>query len=207
MKCWIVSVVSACAVMGAAAAGAMPLLSEVYYDAAGSDDGEVFVEISGTPGTSLAGLVLEGINGSGGAVTAAVGLMGVIPPSGLFVVADGRADGSTSVVGANQIADFDFQNGPDSVLLRDANQTFDAVGYGSFGAGDVFAGEGSPAPDATAGQSVARRFADLDTGDNAADWTAGAPTPGVALLVPEPGAMLSLAIAAVALRRQFRRLT
>ena len=68
----------------------------------------------------------------------------------------------------------------------------DAVGYGSFGPGEVFAGEGSPAPDAPAGASLARHFADVDTDDNAADFgVLATPSPGVApVSVPEPATAL-----------------
>ncbi len=55
----------AAALLAAAPAGASPLISEVYYDAVGSDDGQSFVELYGTPGASLAGLVIEGINVEG----------------------------------------------------------------------------------------------------------------------------------------------
>ena len=43
-----------------ATAQALPVISEFFYDAVGSDDGLSFVELYGTPGTSLAGLTLEG---------------------------------------------------------------------------------------------------------------------------------------------------
>ena len=43
---------------------ALPLISEVFYDAAGSDNGKSFVELYGTPGSSLDSFVLEGVNGS-----------------------------------------------------------------------------------------------------------------------------------------------
>ena len=62
-----------------------------------------------------------------------------------------------------------------------------------FGPGEFFAGEGSPAEDVPAGSSLARHFADVDTGDNALDFGAATPSPGSALLaVPEPstGALL-----------------
>ena len=74
-------------------------------------------------------------------------------------------------------------------MLRFGPDAIDAVGYGVFGAGDVFAGEGAAAPDAPAGSSLARLFANADTGDNAADFAVlAAPTPGVAAVaVPEPG--------------------
>jgi hypothetical protein len=44
----------------------------------------------------------------------------------------------------------------------------DAIGYGVFGVGEIFAGEGTAAVDAPAGSSLARLFANLDTDDNAA---------------------------------------
>lgn len=174
---------------------ALPVLSEVYYDAPGSDDGESFVEIAGLPGTLLDGLVVEGINGSNGAAGPSIELTGAIGVDGLYLLADRRADGSTSVVGADLLANFDFQNGPDSIVLRDAEGVLDAVGYGVFGVDDVFAGEGSPAPDASAGSSLARSFATLDTDDNLADFTVlETPTPGQAAfpVVPEPGAAILL---------------
>ncbi len=182
-------------------ARALPLISEVFYDAAGSDDGLSFVEIHAAPGTALDGLVIEGINGSNGAVTDSIVLAGTVGASGLFVVADDAGDGTTLVAGADLVANFDFQNGPDSVVLRDAGGVLDALGYGVFGAGEFFAGEGAPAPDAPAGSSLARVFADVDTDDNASDFAVGAPTPGsAAFAVPEPasGALLALGLAALA---------
>jgi hypothetical protein len=192
----------------AAHAGASPvLLSEVFYDAVGSDDGLSFVEIWGAPGTSLSGLTIEAINGSGGGVTNSLALSGTIGASGLFVVADNLAGGTTTqVANADLILDFDFQNGPDSVVLRDAGGILDAVGYGVFAAGDVFAGEGSPTVDPAAGSAIARLFANVDTNDNAFDWGAAAPSPGLAPVqsVPEPHALLGFAPAAALLLRRRR---
>jgi hypothetical protein len=71
------------------ASQALTLISEVYYDSVGSDDGLSFIELWGTPGTDLAGFVLEGINGSNGAVAPSLALTGVINGDGIFVVADG----------------------------------------------------------------------------------------------------------------------
>jgi len=163
-------------------------ISEVLYDAEGADAGRVFVELYGAPGTALAGFALEGVNGSNGASGPLLELSGVIPDDGFFVVAS-ESGGASEVTNADLLLTFDFQNGPDSILLLDAaDQVVDALGYGVFGAGDVFAGEGDPAPDPAAGQSVARLFADLDTGDNAADFAAlASPTPGSgATQLPEP---------------------
>ena len=90
---------------------------------------------------------------------------------------------------------FDFQNGPDSIVLRDAaGVVLDALGYGVFDVGEVFAGEGAAAPDAPAGSSLARRFANVDTDDNLADFVVLAPpTPGTgAVAVSEPSVLILL---------------
>ena len=189
---WVRPAAALVVASGLAAPGparALPLISEVFYDAVGSDDGLGFVELHGSPGESLDGLVLEGVNGADGAVGPSIALSGAIGPDGLFVVADANSSGVTLVPGADLLANFDFQNGPDSVVLRSASSVLDALGYGVFAPGEVFGGEGSPAPDAPAGSSLARRFANVDTGDNAADFVVLAvPTPGSAPFhqVPEP---------------------
>lgn len=169
---------------------ALPRISEVLYDAAGADNGLVFVELYGVPGSDLNGLALEGVNGADGSVGPVLLLAGQIPADGLFVVADDAGDGSTSVPDADLVLNFDFQNGPDSIVLRSGSSVLDALGYGVFDGATVFAGEGQPAPDPPAGWSLARRFADVDSDDNAADFVAlETPTPGTApLMVPEPGA-------------------
>ncbi len=190
--------------LNAAAAGGLPLLSEVYYDAVGSDDGEVFVEISGTPGDSLAGYRLEGVNGSDGSITTTLDLLGAIGADGLFVVADVLSGGGSSVLQADLLLDFDFQNGPDSIVLRDGQgSVVDAVGYGSFGPGQFFAGFGAPAADAPAGSSLARLSPFTDTRDNASDFAVLAmPTPGS---VPELGTAAGLAMGGAWLARVSRR--
>lgn len=176
-----------------AGAVALPLISEVYYDAVGSDDGLSFVELWGAPGTELDGYFLEGINGSNGAVTPNLALSGSIPADGFFVVADGLLDGSTLVTEADLILNFDLQNGPDSLqLLAPDTSVVDALGYGVFAPGEIFAGEGSPSVDPAAGSGVARVFANVDTDQNSLDFAAAAPSPGSGALaaVPEPGSGL-----------------
>ena len=179
--------------LAAGSARAAPILSEVLYDAEGADDGGVFVELAGLPGELLDGLALEGVNGSNGDTTGRIELEGRIAADGLFVLADLPASGPSPFERVDLFADFDFQNGPDSVLLLDADgRVLDALGYGVFSAEEVFAGEGAPAPDVSAGASLARRFADVDTDDNAADFVVlDVPTPGAAMRaapvpVPEP---------------------
>ncbi len=49
------------------------VISEILYDASDGDNGKVFVELFGEPGSALDGLVVEGINGSSGDVTHSVG--------------------------------------------------------------------------------------------------------------------------------------
>ena len=188
----------------ASSARALPLISEVLYDASGTDNGAVFVEIYGMAGMSLDGFSIEGVNGSNGSVGPVVLLSGSIPIDGFFVVADDRGDGQSDVPAADWIANFDFQNGPDSIILRDPDGGIvDAVGYGAFGPGEVFAGEGAPAPDVAAGSSLARVFADLDSDDNATDFQLSAsPTPGSGPVssIPEPASagLLALGLAGLA---------
>jgi hypothetical protein len=177
----------------AGSASATPVISEVFYDAIGSDNGRSFVEIYGIAGERLGGLTLEGVNGANGAVGPIISLSGVIPADGVFVVADIDGDGITMVSGADLLANFDFQNGPDSIVLKDAGVVIDALGYGVFSPTQVFAGEGAPALDPPAGSSLARQFADLDRNDNSIDFVVLAnPTPGSVelLAVPEPGSGL-----------------
>jgi hypothetical protein len=124
-------------------ARALPLISEVFYDAVGSDDGRSFVELYGAPGTLLDGLRLEGVNGSGGGIGPVVALSGAIPADGFFVVADDLAGGPTLVANADLVLNFDFQNGPDSIVLRSGAGVLDAVGYGVFASSP---GRGRPRP-------------------------------------------------------------
>ena len=157
---------------------AATVISEVLYDAASSDNGNVFVELFGTPGTVLDGLTLEGVNGSDGSVYRTISLTGVIAASGVFLIGDDSGDGTSFIGNTDLVRDIDFQNGPDSVVLRDGGSVLDAIGYGDFS--DLFfAGEGTAAPDAPAGFSLARRIPSVDTDDNFDDFIElELPTPG-----------------------------
>ena len=177
---------------GVAACYAQTVISEVLYDAAGSDNGNVFIELYGQPGALLDGFFLDGINGGDGSVYRSVMLSGMIPADGIFVIADDSGDGTTAVSNADLVAEVDWQNGPDSIVLRDDSGILDALGYGDF-SGSVFSGEGSAAPDVPAGSSLARLSPLVDSDDNLADFFALAdPTPGALPLesVPLPPAVL-----------------
>jgi len=190
--------------IAASPAGALPLISELYYDAVGADDGKAFVELYGTPGASLDGMRLQLVNGDNGAVATNLILAGVFGDDGFFVVADRTSAGTTTIENADLLLDFDLQNGPDSLVLRDDVSVLDAVGFGTFGEGLVFAGEGSPAVDVAPGESLARHFANVDTGDNALDFGAlTTPTPGTAPLaaIPEPGTAGLFGAGAIVLAR------
>jgi len=172
------------------AANATPVISEVLYDAVGVDNGYVFVELSGTPGDTLSGLSLQGIKGSTGLSYVTLNLSGTFNANGVFVLADNSGDGTSKVSNADLILNFDLQNGPDAVQLKSGGSVIDALGYGMFGAGTFFAGEGAPAPGTAPGQSLTRRYADIDTNDNAADFIVqSAPTPGQVFAAPLPGSL------------------
>ena len=115
-----VLIVSIALALAPQVARAVPLISEVFYDAIGADNGLVFVELYGDPGSGLDGLFLEGINGANGAAGPTIALSGVFSADGIFVVADDAGDGSTLVANADLIVNFDFQNGPDSIVSRDS---------------------------------------------------------------------------------------
>ena len=175
---------------GVSSASAATVISELLYDVSGPDTGQVFVELYGTPGTALGGLTLEGINGTNGSVYKTVQLSGVIPADGVFVIGDDAGNGLSQVANTDLVADIDLQNGPDSLVLRDANGILDALGYGDFTSA-IFAGEGNPAADVGAGWSLVRSQPLIDTGDNSLDFSAlDTPTPGLvpASTVPLPAA-------------------
>lgn len=162
------------------------LISELFYDAIGSDSGRVFVELYGSPGMPLDDLYLEAINGSNGSSYLNVELSGVIPADGVFVIADDMRGGGTKVSNADLIASIDLQNGPDSLLLRDDSQIWDAVGYGDFSSA-LFFGENQPAPDTPSGQSLVRDLYMTDTQNNSQDFSlASIPTPGEVSLIATP---------------------
>ncbi len=143
-----------------------------------------FVELIGPAGTDLRGYTLMGMDNLGETRIDVV-LEGVIASDGLWVGVFGESmmEEADAVLGPNG-----FAAPTGSVVLRDCfgNQR-DALGYGEFGAEDVFLGEGAPANAAGADQSLGRcplesdGIASLDTVDsanNANDFLADAASPG-----------------------------
>jgi hypothetical protein len=185
------------------AVAVVPLvINEVLYDPEGADGGLEFVEIAAAAGAdsaaSLAGWVLETGNGANGVWSVAwTGAAGDSLRGGLFLIGESGVEPRPDFVG-----DLDLQNGPDACRLRGPGGQSDVVGWGA----DLDASmrEGEAAPDVT-GKSLARLPDGVDTGDNAADFAVGAPTPGSApISVPEPGgaALLGLGLIGLAIRRR-----
>jgi hypothetical protein len=184
------------------------LISEILYDASGTDAGNVFVELYGAPGTDLSGWSLQGVNGGDGATYKTVVLNGLIPTDGVFVIGDLLTGGGTNIVNTDLIVSVDFQNGPDSVRLFNGVTLIDAIGYGDF-TGQIFAGEGLAAPDPAAGSSLARISPLIDTGDNLSDFASlTTPTPGTVPItaVPLPASLylLGSGLALLGTQRQLR---
>ena len=103
---WLTRICPIAALVQAGPAAALTI-SEVLYDASGADNGQVFVELYGPPGTDLAGFTLEGVNGADGAVGPVLTLSGQIPADGFFVVADEDA-ATTQVANADLLLNFDI---------------------------------------------------------------------------------------------------
>jgi hypothetical protein len=169
-------------VTAASAAHAQVQISELLYDGVGADASSVFIELTGPAGASLDGFEVVGINGNQGSLYGAIDLTGSsIGPDGVFVIAHTSADPALAAEADLLSGAADYQNGPDSVQLLELGVVIDAVGYGDFSGGEVFGGQGQPAPDAAEGESLTRVG---DTGDNLADFVVGAPTPGVVSSTP-----------------------
>ncbi len=176
---------------------AQVVINEVYYDAPGSDNGQVFVELYGPSGTDISGWIIQAIEGSGSSASNCNNESFTFPAgttigaSGCVVVADGNS-GVTSVANANFIvSDMDLENSNEGLQLIDMSGATpvlaDAMAYGTIDPTNVASGcnglgwyEGNAARDVFAPLSLERCPAGNDTGDNDADFTPTAPTPGVA---------------------------
>lgn len=177
MKQWLrTAFLAGVGVVLATAANAQIVINEVFYDSESSDT-MTWVELKGPGGTSLDGYILVGVNGNGGGDYQPIDLSGnSIPADGYFVIAQDGAVVNADMVDTN----VNYQNGPDSIQLRDAvGAIIDAVAYGVFAATDIPAGEGTPADDQNPPFSLARCPDGSDTDDNATDFLLlDPPTPG-----------------------------
>lgn len=159
-------------------ANAGVVINEIYYDPPSTTDAtESFTELyNDSPDVIDLGLwSLVGVNGNDGGnyktfvfpaetTLQAYGLLLISTPGG-------------SITNADIYADVDWQNGPDAVQLKnDSANIIDAVQYGI---GDINAGEGVPAVDVPAGQSLSRDSSATDTDDNSQDFFQSSPSPGV----------------------------
>ncbi len=175
----LLTLLCACTVV-AVANGQGIVINEVVYDSPGTDI-DTWLELKGPGGMALDGYRLIGINGNGGVEYQEILLNGkVIPADGYFLITEDPNRPDSDMTDAN----VDYQNSPDSIQLQFQTElntwvVVDAVGYGVFGGGDVFGGEGSPAGDQVPGNSLARCPDGRDTNDNAADFILDTnPTPG-----------------------------
>ncbi len=165
------------------------LINEVLYDGKASEtDGEVFIEIYGTPGTNISNFEIQLLNGSNGTITDRIVFEEgtLLPDDGIFVIADLRTHSTTEtrIAPFHYLDQFDPQNGPDALMLRDDfGEIWDALWYGTGAValtpeGDPL-GEGQPALDALAGQSLSRSEG-VDTNENAQDFKVlEMPSPGI----------------------------
>lgn len=151
-------------------------INEVYINPPGTDLG-CYVELYFAGGASLDGYSLVGVNGYNDQDYNSIPLDGyAIPADGFFVIAQ-----DASVLEADLIsASVDYQNGPDNIQLRYQGAVVDAIGYGTFTAGDYFAGEGTAVPTSIliGTQSFSRSPDGMDTNDNVVDFMAGELTAG-----------------------------
>lgn len=166
------------------------VINELLYDAVGSDtDGNLFIELKGTPEGNISGYKINFINGDDGKVTGSISISngGKIPSDGILVIADTKTGSTTSsnVANVDILANFDPQNGPDAVQLLNAKGgLIDALCYGETAVKTAENGlamcEGAPAPDVSSGESLERPFDMEDSGDNLTDFAVMAmPTPGI----------------------------
>lgn len=164
------------------------VINEIYYDDETSDtDGNLFIELYGTPGGNISGYSVRFINGANGEKTDEVVFGGevFIPDDGFFVLADSKTGSSseTNVAEADAVENFDPQNGPDSVqLFNPSGGLIDVVGYGEelplLDAEGFFLYEGTPASSVETGLSLAR-LKGQDTDNNSTDFIPNLnPSPG-----------------------------
>jgi hypothetical protein len=157
------------------------VINEVFYDAVGVDtNGDVFIELAGTPNGDISAYKLYLVNGDDGVIkdTITMPVGSKMQADGLFVIADSKtgSPGVTNVSSADMIENFDPQNGPDCVQLVDeAGGLIDAVAYGDIAAAVAENGlecvEGEPAATVPSGSSLSRKSG-VDANNNFLDFSA-----------------------------------
>jgi 5'-nucleotidase len=206
----VVSIASTSA-QAAPSAGAPVVINEVYGGGgnSGATYNRDFVELVNktTSAVDLSTWSLQYASASGTSWTTKTNLTGSIPAGGRLVV--GGASGATGADvtvdisgtinlsgSAGKVALVENQTALPGTTCTDAcsdlPQVVDFVGYG--GAND-WAGAGA-APGTTNSTSVSRNSTSTNTANNAADFTAGAPTPGAGT-TPPPGEPVATTIAQV----------
>ncbi|MBI1798453.1 MAG: lamin tail domain-containing protein [Candidatus Eisenbacteria bacterium] len=163
------------AIFVACAPAGHALISEILYDATGDDTGHEYVELhnSGPTTVALAGARLEAGDGAGpGRWTTrwTGGARDSLLPGAYFVIGGALVDPP-----ADAVVTLDLQNGPDAVRLTWPDGSAEVVGYGALSYSEYFCG--APAPDVSAGQSLARIPDDSNRGSNALDFAAAEPSP------------------------------
>lgn len=168
---------------------AVLMLNELFYDAVGKDtEGDLFIELKGTPEAEIGGHQILFLRGDDGEILSSLvipdGMR--IPSDGLFVIADSvtGASGQTHVLNADWVKNFDPPNGPDCLqLLDEKGVLLDALGYGTplalLGENNLACYETLPSPDVDSGSSLSRLPDREDSDNNLDDWEIlEEPTPG-----------------------------
>ncbi len=182
----IAALVSSLATIPAHAAtdGSQVVISEAYGGGGNSSATYThdFIELYNPTDADieLSGYTVEYFSGKGSTGGKAT-LSGTIPAGGYFLIQGGQGNGGTTALPTPDAdAGLNMAGSSGTVQLADAAGTaVDTVGYGS-----ATLNEGSPAAGASNSQSVSRDAAGTDTDNNAADFTAGAPTPQNSGAVP-----------------------
>ena len=158
------------------------VINEIVYDSVGGDTAAgtttVYVELFGPAGAPLDGWEVVGVNGNGGGDYKRIPLDGEsMGADGFFLMA--YPNGAPAIVAAADllVTAVDYENGPDNVQLRWRSRNVDALGYGTFSGSNVFAGEGTAAPSAPAGQALSRNATHADTNNNSVDFTVSDASP------------------------------
>jgi hypothetical protein len=158
-----------------------PVINEVVYDDAGTDD-EEFIEIYGVPGTDISGYTIDGHTASDGSVYATwtIPAATTIPADGFYVI------GMAGVPNVDQVTATTIQNGtPDAIVLKDAGSVIiDALGYemtntpGSLPASSYEGTGYHGGPNWGCELSLGRKIDGKDTDDNQDDFAVLIKTPG-----------------------------